>query len=191
MADPLVWLTGVTKHYDAVVAVADVDLEIAHGEFVVLLGPSGSGKTTLLSVLGGFTQPSAGRILIDGRDVTALPPARRPTATVFQDYALFPHMSVAGNVAFGLRMRRRPRAEARRRAEEMLRLVGLEGYGGRGVHELSGGQRQRVALARALAVNRSCCCSTSPSARLIWRCAGKCRRSWYAFRSGSARPSCM
>src|SRR5690606_23935988 len=112
----------------------------------------GSGKTTILSMLGGFTAPSEGRVVIAGEDVTDLPPAKRPTATVFQDYALFPHMSVRSNVAFGLAMRRVAKAERSRRAEEMLRLVGLAGFGGRGIHQLSGGQRQRVALARAMAV---------------------------------------
>ena len=119
---------------------------------MVLLGPSGSGKTTILSMIGGFAAPTAGRVLIAGQDVTKLPPAKRPTATVFQDYALFPHMSVRSNVAFGLAMRKVRRAERHRRAHEILHLVGLEGFGGRGVHQLSGGQRQRVALARAIAV---------------------------------------
>ena len=152
MAEPLVELVGLGKRYDSAVAVEGVDLSIAPGEYVVLLGPSGSGKTTILSMLGGFVPPSAGRVRIGGVDVTALPPARRPTATVFQDYALFPHMSVGANVGFGLRMRKVAKAERRRRAEEVLRLVGLEGFGARPVHNLSGGQRQRVALARAIAV---------------------------------------
>jgi spermidine/putrescine transport system ATP-binding protein len=152
MSEPLVRLEGLRKVYDGQVAVERFDLSIAKGEFVVLLGPSGSGKTTVLSMLGGFTEPSEGRVLIGGQDVTALPPAKRPTATVFQDYALFPHMSVQANVAFGLAMRKVGRAERERRAEAMLKLVGLEGFGPRRVHQLSGGQRQRVALARAIAV---------------------------------------
>ncbi len=152
MASPLVELQGVRKAYDDTVAVEGIDLAIDRGRFVVLLGPSGSGKTTILSIIGGFVAPSAGAVLIDGVDVTAAPPARRPTATVFQDYALFPHMNVAANVGFGLAMRRVPRAERRRRAEAMLDLVGLAGFGRRAVHKLSGGQRQRVALARAIAV---------------------------------------
>ena len=152
MAEPLVRLQGLCKSYGDTVAVEKVDLEIGAGEFVVLLGPSGSGKTTILSMLGGFVAPSEGRILIAGEDVTGLAPAKRPTATVFQDYALFPHMSVRSNVAFGLTMRHVAKAEREARAEEMLRLVGLEGFGGRGIHQLSGGQRQRVALARAMAV---------------------------------------
>lgn len=153
MADPLVRLDGLRKVYGDMAAVDEVSLDITAGEYVVLLGPSGSGKTTILSMLGGFVPPTAGRISIAGEDVTELPPAKRPTATVFQDYALFPHMSVRANVAFGLTMRHVPRAEREARAEEMLRLVGLEGFGARGIHQLSGGQRQRVALARAMAVN--------------------------------------
>jgi spermidine/putrescine transport system ATP-binding protein len=151
--EPLVRLDGLSKRYDSQVAVEHFDLTIGKGEFVVLLGPSGSGKTTVLSMLGGFTEPSEGRVLIEGADVTALPPAKRPTATVFQDYALFPHMSVRSNVGFGLAMRKVGKGERDRRAEEMLKLVGLEGFGTRRVHQLSGGQRQRVALARAVAVN--------------------------------------
>src|SRR5262249_61405986 len=103
-------------------------------------------------MIGGFAAPTAGRVLIAGEDVTDLPPAKRPTATVFQDYALFPHMSVCANVGFGLAMRKVPKAERHRRADEMLQLVGLEGFGGPGVHQLSGGHRQRAALARAIAV---------------------------------------
>ena len=153
MAEPRVSLQGVAKCYGETTALADTDLDIAAGEYVVLLGPSGSGKTTLLSILGGFVEPSAGRVIIDGKDVTGLPAARRPTATVFQDYALFPHMSVAANIAFGLAMRGMGKAQRREKAEEMLALVGLKGFGRRGVHQLSGGQRQRVALARAVAVD--------------------------------------
>jgi spermidine/putrescine transport system ATP-binding protein len=152
MTEPLVELVGLRKTYDRAVAVDKIDLAIGKGEFVVLLGPSGSGKTTILSMIGGFTEPTEGRVRIGGIDVTAMPPARRPTATVFQDYALFPHMSVSANVGFGLAMRKVPKAERERRAEDMLRLVGLEGFGPRSIHQLSGGQRQRVALARAIAV---------------------------------------
>jgi spermidine/putrescine transport system ATP-binding protein len=145
-------LRRVSKVYESQTVVETLDLTIAAGEFVVLLGPSGSGKTTLLNMIGGFANPSSGQVLIDGEDVTDLPPAKRPTATVFQDYALFPHMSLVANVAFGLRMRKVPKAERLAKATEMLRLVGLEGFGNRGIHQLSGGQRQRVALARAMAV---------------------------------------
>ena len=145
-------LKAVCKEYAGSVAVETVDLSIAAGEFVVLLGPSGSGKTTILNMIGGFAEPTSGQILIDGEDVTGLPPAKRPTATVFQDYALFPHLSVLANVGFGLRMHGMGKPEREARAAEMLKLVGLEGFGHRGIHQMSGGQRQRVALARAMAV---------------------------------------
>jgi spermidine/putrescine transport system ATP-binding protein len=152
MGNPFLSLDQVSKSYADTVAVAGIDLAIERGQFVVLLGPSGSGKTTVLSILGGFVEPTQGRVLLDGEDVTHVPPARRPTATVFQDYALFPHMSVLGNVAFGLAMHKVPNPDRRRRAEAMLERVGLAGFGRRRIHELSGGQRQRVALARAIAV---------------------------------------
>jgi spermidine/putrescine transport system ATP-binding protein len=145
-------LRAVTHRFGATAALADVSLAVPAGAYVVLLGPSGSGKTTLLSVLGGFLLPSEGRVLVDAVDVTDVPPARRPTTTVFQDYALFPHLSVTGNVGFGLAMRGLPRRARRPRVDAALVLVGLDGFSGRRVHELSGGQRQRVALARALAV---------------------------------------
>lgn len=145
-------IQGVTKRYGSFVAIDDVSLAIGQGEFVVLLGPSGSGKTTLLSMIGGFQFPDSGEILISGNRVTDLPPAKRPTATVFQDYALFPHFSVAGNIAFGLAQCNVPKRERLAKIEEVLAIVGLEGYASRRIHELSGGQRQRVALARAIAV---------------------------------------
>lgn len=155
MTEIAVELREVSKSYGQVIALNSLSLAMKKGEFVVLLGPSGSGKTTLLSILGGFIQPSTGTVLIDGNDVTLTAPARRPTVTVFQDYALFPHMTVRENVAFGLAMRRVPRSERRRLAEEALEVVGLEGFGLRRVHELSGGQRQRVALARAIVIRPS------------------------------------
>ena len=150
--DQLVKLDHLSKNYDDVVAVDDVSLSIGEGELLVLLGPSGSGKTTILSMLGGFTKPSSGKVFIAGEDVTGVPPAYRPTVTVFQDYALFPHMSVRDNVGFGLAMRKVSKPERMKRVDESLGKVGLEGFGDRGVHQLSGGQRQRVALARAIAV---------------------------------------
>jgi spermidine/putrescine transport system ATP-binding protein len=143
---------AVRKVFGEVVALDEVSLAVGAHDYVVLLGPSGSGKTTLLSVIGGFTFPSAGRVLIAGKDVTGQGPAQRPTTTVFQDYALFPHMSVGRNVGFGLRIRGVAGAERAKRVEAALEMVGLSGFGHRGVHELSGGQRQRVALARALVV---------------------------------------
>ena len=145
-------IRSVTQSYGGAVALDDVSLEIAAGEFIVLLGPSGCGKTTLLNLIGGFAEPVSGQILINGKDMAGVPPAKRPTTTVFQDYALFPHMTLAENVGFGLRMRGMARPERRAQAQEMLALVGLPGKADRRPHELSGGQRQRVALARALAV---------------------------------------
>ena len=146
-------ISGVSKSFGGFTALDGVSLEIAAGEFIVLLGPSGCGKTTLLSILGGFLSPSAGRIEIGGRDMTHVPPARRPTTTMFQDYALFPHMRLIDNVGFGLRMRGMNRAERHEKALSFLDLVGLKAAAQKKPHELSGGQRQRVALARALAVD--------------------------------------
>jgi len=143
-------LAGVRKAYGDVAAVAGVDLEIAPGEFFTLLGPSGSGKTTTLRLIAGFERPDAGVIELAGRDVTRTAPHERDVNTVFQDYALFPHMTVAENVAYGLRVKGVPRAERRLRVEEALRIVRLPGLGDRKPVQLSGGQRQRVALARAL-----------------------------------------
>jgi spermidine/putrescine transport system ATP-binding protein len=142
----------VSQRYGSATALDAVSLEIEAGEFVVLLGPSGCGKTTLLNIIGGFAEPTLGRVLIGGRDMAGVAPRGRPTTTVFQDYALFPHMSLRDNVAFGLRMRGVDRGKRSAKADQMLALVGLEGRGDRRPHELSGGQRQRVALARALAV---------------------------------------
>ena len=145
-------MAGITQRYGASTVVDGVSLEIGRGEFTVLLGPSGSGKTTLLNILGGFLVPTEGRVLIDGMDMTAVPPAKRPTATVFQDYALFPHMTVGNNVGFGLRMRGVGRAKRMQQARGALAMVGLPEAFDRKPHQLSGGQRQRVALARSLVV---------------------------------------
>jgi spermidine/putrescine ABC transporter ATP-binding subunit len=143
-------IEGVSKSFGAVAAVNDVGLEIRKGEFFSLLGPSGCGKTTLLRMIAGFEQPDRGTILIEGADVTSLPPEKRPTNMVFQSYAIFPHLDVFQNVAYGLRRAKLTRAERERRVGDALAMVRLEGYGKRKSHELSGGQRQRVALARAL-----------------------------------------
>lgn len=140
------------KRYGDFHAVKDVSLSIADGEFLVLLGPSGCGKTTTLRMVAGFIEPTAGRVLLAGQDVTLLPPWKRNAGMVFQSYALFPHLSVAQNVAFGLEMRKLPRADIEKRVDEVLALVRLAGYGGRLPRQLSGGQQQRVALARALAI---------------------------------------
>jgi putative spermidine/putrescine transport system ATP-binding protein len=152
-ASPAVRLEGISKHYGDVVAVDGIDLDVRDGEFFSMLGPSGSGKTTTLRMIAGFEQPTTGRILLHGRDVTGIPPFDRDVNTVFQDYALFPHLSVGDNVAYGLMVRKVPRAERTARVTDALRMVRLEGFEGRKPGQLSGGQRQRVALARAL-VNR-------------------------------------
>jgi putative spermidine/putrescine transport system ATP-binding protein len=150
---PDVRLVGVRKSYGDVVAVGGIDLEVARGEFFTMLGPSGSGKTTTLRMIAGFELPDAGRIELGGRDVGDLPPYDREVNTVFQDYALFPHMTVAENVEYGMRVRKVAKAERARRRDEALEMVRLVGYGDRKPGELSGGQRQRVALARSI-VNR-------------------------------------
>ena len=142
-------LDRVTKIYDEPV-VSDISLEVQQGSFVTLLGPSGSGKSTILQMIGGFLQPTAGRILFGGTDMTTLPPNKRPCNTIFQDLGLFPHMTVAENVAYGLKVRGVDAWTRRKRTSEMLDIVALEGYERRRIHQLSGGQRQRVALARAL-----------------------------------------
>jgi spermidine/putrescine transport system ATP-binding protein len=155
MSVPAVEFRGIGMDFGEKTAVSDIDLTIGKGEFVVLLGPSGGGKTTLLNILGGFLTPTAGAVFIDGAEVTEIPPAKRPTTTVFQDYALFPHMSVGGNVGFGLKMRKFPKSEHATRIASALEMVGLAHLSDRRIHELSGGQRQRIALARALAVEPS------------------------------------
>ncbi len=151
-ARPLLEVDRLRKHFPhaETAAIERVSLSVGEGELVALLGPSGCGKTTTLRMIGGFETPDEGRITLDGRDITRLPPEARGIGFVFQDYALFPHLDVLENVKFGLR--RMSRAQATARAEEMLRLVGLEGLGRRKPHQLSGGQQQRVALARSLAV---------------------------------------
>jgi putative spermidine/putrescine transport system ATP-binding protein len=146
-------LVHISKSYGEVVAIDHVDLEIARGEFFTLLGPSGSGKTTTLRVIAGFEEPDTGRVELAGRDVTGVPPYDREVNTVFQDYALFPHMTVAQNIEYGLRIRRLGKKDRAQRRDEALEMVRLGGYGARKPGELSGGQRQRVALARAI-VNR-------------------------------------
>ena len=150
---PDISVRGLTKRYGDVVAVDGIDLDIEAGEFFTMLGPSGSGKTTTLRMIAGFEIPDEGAIELAGEDVSRLPPYDRPVNTVFQDYALFPHMTVQENVEYGLRVRKVPKAERRRRAGAALAHVRLESYGGRKPGQLSGGQRQRVALARAI-VNR-------------------------------------
>lgn len=148
--DELIKLDGVEKHYGATRVLEPVHLSIRDGEFMTILGPSGSGKTTILRMIGGFTPPTGGRIFFEGRDITAEPIFLRPFNTVFQDYALFPHMTVAGNVGYGLAVRGKPRAEIDQKVAAVLATVDLSTRSKRYPSELSGGQRQRVALARAI-----------------------------------------
>src|SRR5918999_682885 len=153
LASAEVELRGLTKRFDDVVAVDSIDLHIDAGEFLSLLGPSGCGKTTTLRLVAGFERPDEGSVLIDGADVTALPPYKRDVNTVFQSYALFPHLNVFDNVAYGLRRNKVGGDDVERRVNEILDLVDLAGFGRRRIAQMSGGQQQRVALARAL-VNR-------------------------------------
>jgi len=148
--DSFISIQGISKHFGEVRAVDDVTFDIRRGEFFALLGPSGCGKTTLLRMLAGFESPTFGEIFIDGQAMAAVPPHERPVNMVFQSYAIFPHLSVAQNIAFGLRKDKLSKAEMQKKVDEALELIALPGYGSRGANELSGGQRQRVALARAL-----------------------------------------
>jgi len=150
---PAITIRNVSKFFGDVVAVDDVSLEIPEGEFLTLLGPSGCGKTTTMRMIAGFEEPSGGSILLRGTDVVGIPPHKREVNMCFQHYALFPHMTVGENIAYGLKLKKVPRDERARRVDEMLELVGLSGYGARKPGQLSGGQQQRIALARAL-VNR-------------------------------------
>lgn len=145
-------LENVTKRFDERVAVNSLSLKLEQGKLLCILGASGCGKTTTLNMIGGFLHPDSGRILLDGIDITNLPPESRPVATVFQSYGLFPHLNVLANVMYGLKRQHLGRAEARERALRYLKLVGLEGYEKSAVQDISGGQQQRVALARSLAV---------------------------------------
>jgi ABC-type Fe3+/spermidine/putrescine transport system ATPase subunit len=148
-------IDAITKSYGEAIAIRDVSMRVLDGEFVTILGPSGCGKSTLLRMISGFVEPTTGDLRIAGKSVVGLAPYRRDTAMVFQDYALFPHRTVAENIAFGLRMRKVEKKEIARRVDEMLELVNLSGFGGRRVGEISGGQAQRVALGRALVVRPS------------------------------------
>jgi len=163
---PAVEVRQLAKHYGPVVALDGVDLSIAAGEYFVLLGPSGGGKTTLLRTIGGFHKPTRGQVLLHGEDVSQLPPDRRPTSMVFQSYALFPHMTVAANVGYGLSLTKLPKPVIREKTAAMLDMVGLTGLGERRPHELSGGQQQRVQLARALVLDRDILLLDEPLAAL-------------------------
>ena len=146
----LIDLNNVSKDFDGVAALKNINLYIRKKEFVTLLGPSGCGKTTTLRIIGGFEYPTEGRVFFDGKDITSLPPYKRRVNTVFQKYALFTHLNVQDNVAFGLKIQKLPKTEINYRVDAMLEMVNLQGYGKRGVDALSGGQQQRVAIARAL-----------------------------------------
>jgi ABC-type Fe3+/spermidine/putrescine transport system ATPase subunit len=163
---PAVKVTDLAKNYGDVEALKGIDLEIGEGEYFALLGPSGGGKTTLLRLIGGFVRPTRGEILLHDRDVVDLPPDKRPTSMVFQSYALFPHMSVAQNVGYGLRLKKLPTAEIKDKVGAMLDIVGMTGYGDRRPHELSGGQQQRVQLARSLVLERDILLLDEPLAAL-------------------------
>ena len=165
-SDAAVEVVDLGKNYGAVTALKSVSFSIERGRYHALLGPSGGGKTTLLRLIGGFLRPTAGRIYLHGRDVNHLPPNRRPTSMVFQNYALFPHMNVERNVAYGLRLLKVPAGEIRDKVERMLALVGLAGYHRRMPHELSGGQQQRVQLARSLVLERDILLLDEPLASL-------------------------
>ncbi|MFC6617599.1 ABC transporter ATP-binding protein [Deinococcus radiophilus] len=164
-----------TKRYGPTLAVQDFSLDINQGETLALLGPSGCGKSTVLRCVAGLEQPDTGRVLMHGRDVTGLPPEQRGVGMVFQDYALFPHLSVLGNVAFGPKMRRVPKEEAERQAHEALSLVELTGLEDRRPDQLSGGQQQRVALARALATGSDLLLLDEPLSNLDERLRGELR----------------
>ncbi len=159
-------VVNLTKTFGPVTAVARVSFTIESGRYFALLGPSGGGKTTLLRLIGGFARPTEGRVLLHGQDVTELAPNHRSTSMVFQSYALFPHMSVEGNVAYGLKIRRLPKHEIREKIDSMLELVGLTGYNERMPHELSGGQQQRVQLARSLVLESDILLLDEPLASL-------------------------
>ena len=153
---PLLEIRNVTKSFDGVAAVDDVSLTINKGEIFALLGASGCGKSTLLRMLAGFERPTKGSIILDGQDMANIPPYKRPVNMMFQSYALFPHMTVEQNIAFGLKQDGLPKAEVEARVQEMLGLVHMETFARRKPHQLSGGQRQRVALARSLASSSAC-----------------------------------
>ena len=150
MAEPILRLDGLCKDYGEGMVLSGLSLDVYPGEFLTLLGPSGCGKTTTLRIIAGLERPTSGRVLIDGTDVTGLPPEKRPVNTVFQKYALFPHLNVFENVAFGLRLKKMTEDEIRPKVLEMLEIVGLKGFERRSIHQLSGGQQQRVAIARSL-----------------------------------------
>ena len=181
---------GLAKRFGNFRAVDGVTFDIPTGELVALLGPSGSGKSTLLRIIAGLEPADAGTVELTGEDATALPVQRRGVGFVFQHYALFRHMTVRRNIAFGLEVQKRPRAEVRTRVEELLELIQMTGYADRYPAQLSGGQRQRVALARALAPGRGSCSSTSPSAPSMPASATSCAPGCAGCTTRSTSPAC-
>ena len=153
MSEQILSLQDITKSFDGVPVINGISLQVEHGEFITILGPSGCGKTTTLRIIAGLESADSGRVILQGRDVTNLAPEKRPVNTVFQNYALFPHMNVFKNIAYGLRLRREDKDTIRRKVQQALALIGLEGYEKRMPDQLSGGQRQRVAIARAVVNN--------------------------------------
>ena len=180
-------VTDIVKSFGDFRALEGVSLEVPEGSLTALLGPSGSGKSTLLRIIAGLELPDGGSVVIDGADVSRVSPQQRGIGFVFQHYAAFTHMSVRDNVAFGLQIRKRPKAEIRHRVDELLELVGLTKWAQQRPAQLSGGQRQRMALARALAVEPACCCSMSRSGRSMRSCAGSCARGCAACTTSRAR----
>ena len=166
MSKHLIDLKGLRKEYDGVDVLKNIDLYIRDGEFLTLLGPSGCGKTTMLRLIAGFALPSSGQVIMDGKDMSRVPPYKRRVNTVFQKYALFPHLNVYDNIAFGLKIQKLPKAEIQQRVEEMLELVNLKGYEKRWIEQLSGGQQQRVAIARAMANDPAIVLADEPTGAL-------------------------
>ncbi len=185
---PLLEIRNLTKSFDGQAAVDDVNLTIYKGEIFALLGASGCGKSTLLRMLAGFEQPTQGQIVLDGQDLSHVPPYRRPINMMFQSYALFPHMTVEQNIAFGLKQDKLPSNEIKSRVAEMLTLVHMQEFAKRKPHQLSGGQRQRVALARSLAKRPNCCFWMSQWGRWIKNYATVCNWKCWIFWSGWAQP---
>ena len=179
-------IAQVTKSYGKSYALDHVDLEIRSGEFLTLLGPSGSGKTTLLTVLAGFTRPDGGSVKFGDTEMVTVPPHKRDVGMVFQNYALFPHMTVAGNVAFPLKLRGVAAPQAAQRVENALEMVRVGGYGARAVDQLSGGQRQRVALARAMVFEPRIMLMDEPLSAWTNSCANRCRSSCASCTTSSA-----
>lgn len=189
--DRLVLIKNVSKEFDGVEVLSNINLYIKRNEFVTLLGPSGCGKTTLLRLLGGFEAPTSGDILFEGKSIVDVPPYKRRLNTVFQRYALFPHYDVFDNVAFGLKIKKLPKDEIKKKVEEKLALVGLSGYEKRSVDTLSGGQMQRVAIARALVNEPELLLLDEPLGALDLKFRKRCSSSSRGCRNSLASPSYM